>query len=89
MGDSVIKRNGCREEVLLAISAVIKQKGRNSFTVTEVLHYLKGVGSTYKESTIRTQISSRCCSNSPNHHATTYRDLERIGAGVYRSLHHI
>jgi hypothetical protein len=39
---------------------------------------------TYKESTIRTHVTSRMCANSPDNHAVTYPDLIRTDVGRYR-----
>ncbi len=40
----------------------------------------------YKDSTIKTHITSRLCANAPNHHGATYNDLERTDRGTYRLL---
>jgi hypothetical protein len=40
------------------------------------------------ESTIRTMIVSHLCRNAPDHAATTYDDLERVGRGLYRLATH-
>jgi len=41
-------------------------------------------GSRYKESTIRTHVTSRMCRNAPKYHATKYDDFERVDYGTYR-----
>lgn len=38
----------------------------------------------YKESTIRTHITSKLCANAPVNHAMVYRDLFRVDVGYYR-----
>jgi hypothetical protein len=73
----------CRDEVLSAANQIVATKGVNEFTVQEVINYLKIRGCIYQDSTIRTHIVSRCCSNAPDHHAVVYRDFDRIGRGTY------
>ncbi|WP_441394806.1 DUF7669 domain-containing protein [Alicyclobacillus acidiphilus] len=60
----------------------------NRFTVQEVVDYMKDRQTKYPESTIRTHVTSRCCVNAPNHHATVFSDFERIDHGVYK-LHRV
>jgi len=74
----------CRNEVLLAAQLIVRRKGRNEFTVQEVVEYMKARQTNYPESTIRTHVTSRCCSNAPNHHGTVYADFERMERGVYK-----
>lgn len=71
-----------REEILLAIDAVKASDG--TFTVMHVVRELGRRGSEFKESTIRTHIVSRMCVDAPNHHGTTFDDLERVDRGTYR-----
>jgi len=78
------RRSSCRDEVLLAAQSIVKRKGTNRFTVQEVVDHMKVMGTTYPESTIRTHVTSRCCMNAPNNHATVFADFERIDRGVYR-----
>lgn len=73
----------CREQILAAASQITKSKNSNEFTILEILNYLTQQNTQYKESTIRTHITSRMCSNAPSHHAVTYNDLTRIKPGVY------
>lgn len=75
---------GCREELLEIITALVKEKGKNEFTLTEAVEAMANNHSVYSENTIKTHISSRCCANAPKHHKTAYDDFERIGRGVYR-----
>lgn len=77
----------CRDEILLYVRRITQQTGRNEFTLQEIVDALHAQGSSYKESTIRTHITSRMCANAPKHHAVTYDDLERVGEGVYRLSH--
>lgn len=76
----------CREELLTAVSNIIERKGRNEFSINEVMNYMKQNGTKFKESTIRTHITSRCCKNAHANHGVVYEDYLRIGHGVYRLL---
>lgn len=75
--------NGCREEILEAVEAIMAGKDRKVFTVREVVDYMKAKGTVYAESTIRTHITSRLCGNAPDNHPVTYDDLVRVGHGEY------
>ncbi|GLG01228.1 hypothetical protein Alches_12670 [Alicyclobacillus hesperidum subsp. aegles] len=55
-----------------------------SFHGSRVVDYMKAMKTTYPESTIRTHVTSLCCVNAPNHHATVFSDFERMDRGVYR-----
>ena len=76
----------CRDEILFTVQQIIKAKGINEFTISEVLHNMKIKGTKFNESTIRTHITSRLCGNAPDNHPVTYDDFERIGRGVYKLL---
>jgi len=76
----------CRDEILNVVSQLISTKGINEFTTSEVLHYMMDNGTQFKESTIRTHITSRLCGNAPDNHGTTYNDFERIGVDKYKLL---
>jgi len=73
----------CRDEVLDCARLIVTQKGENRFTIQEILRCMRARGTRYKESTIRTHVTSRMCSDAPKHHAVKYDDFERIGEGVY------
>lgn len=73
-----------RDEILEAIPAVVRSDG--TFTLESILQELRRRGSEYAESTIRTHVVSRMCANSPENHAVSYDDLERVETGVYRRL---
>lgn len=78
--------NSCRDEVVKAVKAIIKQKEKNEFSPQEVISYMRNNGTQYQESTIRTHVVSRCCKNARQHHQTKYEDFERIDKGLYKSL---
>jgi hypothetical protein len=74
----------CRDEILEAFRNLELVHQRTDFALTEILEYMRRQGTAYRETTIRTHIVSRLCTNSPDHHAVVYPDLERVGRGVYR-----
>jgi hypothetical protein len=73
----------CREELLDCAKRIVSRKGENSFSLEEILQEMTRSGTSYKESTIRTHVTSRMCMNSPRHHAVKYNDLRRIRRGEY------
>ena len=82
----MLKYSSSREEVLSAVQFIVKIKGKNEFSIREVVDYMIKEKTSYSESTIRTDITSRCCVNAPNNHAIVYDYFERIGRGKYRLL---
>jgi hypothetical protein len=81
---SHVAREGARREILGAVQAVLARSGASTFALAEVIAEMTRRGSGYPESTIRTMVTSHLCRNAPNHAATTYDDLERVGRGIYR-----
>lgn len=76
----------CREEILQTVRELINAKNKNAFTVKEVLQKMMNNNTTFKESTIRTHITSRCCANSPQNHRIVYDDFKRIKPGLYKLI---
>ena len=74
----------CRNEILKCVKEIIDKKSNNEFTTKEVIDCMRSKGTKYKESTIRTHITSRLCCNAPDNHAVTYPDFVRIDRGTYR-----
>jgi hypothetical protein len=74
----------CRDEVLGALDRLERRHGCRSFKLDEIVAEVMAVTTQYAESTIRTHVSSRMCADAPDHHGTTYSDLERLDRGVYR-----
>jgi hypothetical protein len=72
-----------RDEVLAAASALASRSADGSFTVQEVVEFLRREGSRFTELTIRTHVTSRMCSNAPDNHASVYDDLVRVDRGRY------
>jgi hypothetical protein len=77
-------RSTARDEILAAARDLSHRSGDGSFTLEQVLAELRRRGSRYSEATIRTHVTSRMCGDSPDHHATTFADLRRVGRGTYR-----
>lgn len=73
---------GAREDVLSAAQE-LTARGRSPFSPAEVIREARRQGSTYSDATLRTHIVSAMCVNAPSHHASQYRDLERVGRGQY------
>jgi hypothetical protein len=74
----------CRDEVIEAFRNLARRHGRETFSPSEVVEEMRRQGTRYRESTIRTHIVSRLCSNAPDHHAVVYDDVERVAPGTYR-----
>lgn len=74
----------CRDEILAAVNSILARSGDDTFTLQQVLREMAKRDARFKESTICTHVTSRMCANSPDHHAKTYDDFERVGWGVYR-----
>lgn len=74
----------CRDEILECIAAIERSTGRKDFTPQEIVDRMRQSGTTFEDSTIRTHITSRLCSDAPAHHGTRYADLIRVADGVYR-----
>jgi hypothetical protein len=73
-----------RNDVLAAARALAASSPDGTFTVGEVVGVLRRTRSLYKESTIRTYVTSRMCANAPDNHAVTYHDFVRTDIGRYR-----
>lgn len=74
----------CRDEILAAVRQLAIRTSRDAFSPAEIVKEVRLQGSGYKESTIRTHVTSRMCADAPDHHAVVYDDLERVGRGLYR-----
>jgi hypothetical protein len=74
----------CRDEVLAAFSRLRVRTDREELALSEIVTEVMAQTSQYRESTIRTHVTSRMCGNAPDHHGVVYDDLERVGHGTYR-----
>lgn len=77
-------RTSARAAVLAAFTRLEQRTQREAFLLQEVLAELTRVGTPFKESTLRTHITSVMCRQAPANHATRYEDLERVDRGMYR-----
>ena len=74
----------CREEVLAAFTRLEGRHGDSAFAPADVVREVQLVTDRFAVSTIRTHVVSLMCVNAPQHHGTAYKDLERVGRGLYR-----
>ena len=73
----------CRDELLIAVRTIVKNKGINEFTVKEAIDYMKANGTVYKESTISTHIRAKCCIDTNKNHGTVFNDYRNLGNGKF------
>lgn len=59
---------------------------RRELSLVEIVQEVLGGGSDYKESTVRTHITSSMRVDAPANLATRYRDLRRVDRGVYKRI---
>ena len=74
----------CRDAVLEAMRRLRDRHGRNVFKLDEIVQEVLSRTSAFKESTVRTHVTSRMCADAPDHHAVVYADLDRVEHGLYR-----
>jgi hypothetical protein len=82
--EAILVRVTARDGVLDAARVLAARSPDGTFTVDDVVRFLRQRGSTYAESTIRTHVTSRMCANAPDHHASVFADLLRVSHGQYR-----
>ncbi len=73
-----------RDSVLAAMHRLAARSSRDHFGLREIVAEVQRHTEQFAESTIRTHITSRMCTNAPDNHAVKYHDLERTERGVYR-----
>ena len=73
----------CRDEILAAMERLEQRNRRLELSLVEIVQEVLGGGSDYKESTIRTHITSSMCVDAPANHATRYPDLRRTDHATY------
>jgi hypothetical protein len=74
----------CRDEVLKAMKTLSRGSNNDAFALKVIINQVLSQTKAYKESTIRTHITSKMCANAPVNHAMVYRDLFRVDVGYYR-----
>lgn len=73
----------CRDDVLETFSSLARRQDRRVFSLNEIVKEMKSRGSVFKETTIRTHVSSLMYANAPDHHDIAYDDLVRVNRGRY------
>jgi len=61
----------------------MQRRGLQEFRPQEIVQEVVSRGTAYKETTIRTHVSSLMCMNAPDHHEIAYDDLIRVSRGRY------
>jgi hypothetical protein len=74
----------CRMEVLEAFFRLERKTGNREFRLRDVVDEVLGGTTEFKESTIRTHVTSVMCRDAPVNHLLVFDDLERIDRGIYR-----
>jgi hypothetical protein len=74
----------CRDAVLDAFMRLERRHGRWTFQLDEVVAETLADDPQYKESTVRTHVTSRMCIDAPDNHASAYADLTRVDRGLYQ-----
>ena len=74
----------CRDEILKCVHQITAHSSIKEFAIGDVVKCMNRKGTQYKESTIRTHVTSRMCRNAPDNHGVTYDDFERVDSGKYR-----
>jgi hypothetical protein len=75
-----------RQAVLDAFGQLEHRTGRSAFTIQQVVDEVRSTTAAYRETTIRTYVTSVMCVDAPVHHANHTDDLVRVGRGVYRRI---
>ena len=73
----------CRDAVLNAFQRLERRTGHKDFNLAEIVNEVVTLDG-YKETTVRTHVSSRMCADAPDNHAVVYADLQRVARGRYR-----
>lgn len=74
---------GCRAEILAAAASLQARSGGRPFSPQDIIGQMNRAGTRYSEGTIRAEVVSLMCVNSPDNHGTTWPDLRRVGWGQY------
>ena len=74
----------CREVILTTFERLERRDGHTIFALSELVQEVMANSNSFPETTIRTHSTSVMCAQAPEHHGTTYNDLDRVGRGRYR-----
>jgi len=84
--ETSVESRSCHEEVLEAAKSIVRTKGINKFSPSDIVSYMKRENSLYNDNTIRVHVTSRCCVTAPQRHGKRYEYFERIKRGEYKIL---
>jgi hypothetical protein len=73
-----------RDEVLAAARSLAARSEDGIFSLSNVISEMRRRRSACEESIIRAHVTSKMCTNGPDHLSTDYDDLERVDRGRYR-----
>ena len=76
----------CRDAVLEAFARLEARSSERVFKCQTIVDEVLQHTTRFKESTIRTHVVSRMCTNAPMHHASKFDDLELVSHGMYRRI---
>ena len=75
-----------RDAILAAFVRLERRTGRDVFELREIVQEVISHTRAFRETTIRTYVTSVLCANAPVHHANHRNDLVRVGRGRYRRI---
>jgi hypothetical protein len=76
-------RGGARAEIQAVINDLVARSGRPEVTLVQLVAEMRGRGSEYAESTVRTMVSSHMCAQVHGPNIGSYDDLDRVGHGQH------
>jgi hypothetical protein len=78
------KKMTARIEINKATQVLEVKTGRDTFSSKEIIRQVQSQTSEFRESTLRTHITSWMCVNTVTDHGGMYPDLVKVGHGLYR-----
>jgi hypothetical protein len=78
------KKMTARIEINKATQVLEVKTGRDTFSSKEIIRQVQSQTSEFRESTLRTHITSWMCVNTVTGHGGMYPDLVKVGHGLYR-----
>ena len=76
----------CRDAVLEAFARLEARSSERVFKCQTIVDEVLQHTTSFEESTIRTHVVARMCTNAPVNHTPKYHDLERVARGMYRRI---
>src|SRR6188508_3529252 len=68
------------DEILAAARRICEERGEKTFSADDVVRALPHVNA----GTVRTHVTSRCCTNAPKNHPHKWDYFKRLRRGVYQ-----